>query len=228
MQKSGTLRIPSPKPKIFEGLGSVELREILDAGEIRTARARQTILVAGDPATHLYLLLSGNAQFYRLSQEGERVPLMRLIKGDVFGLGTLLSNRMHYIGTAEAKNDSELLVWEHARIRKLAEKYPRLAENALGIVLRYLSAHTDRLVDLMTLNAAQRLARVLFHLGEKTGDIRPSGVEIEGTNEEFADLANVSTFTASRLFNKWARQGIVAKSRGKVFVYSPEKLIDSN
>jgi CRP-like cAMP-binding protein len=133
---------------------------------------------------------------------------------------------MHYIGTADAKGDSELLVWEHARIRRLAEKYPRLAENALGIVLRYLSAHTDRLVDLITLNAAQRLARVLFHLGEQTGKIHPTGVEIEATNEEFADLANVSTFTASRLLNKWAREGIVAKSRGKVFLYSPEKLLN--
>jgi CRP-like cAMP-binding protein len=117
-------------------------------------------------------------------------------------------------------------VWDHVRLRKLAEKYPALAENALGIALTYLAAHTDRLVDLVTLNAAQRLARALFHLARKSGTITPTGVEIRATNEELSELANVSTFTTSRLLNKWARKGSLAKSRGKIVVYAPETLIE--
>jgi CRP-like cAMP-binding protein len=79
---------------------------------------------------------------------------------------------------------------------------------------------------LLTLNAAERLAQAMFHLGKQTGKIVPTGVEIEATNEELSELAHVSRFTVSRLLNKWARAGVVAKSRGKVFIYSPEKLLD--
>jgi CRP-like cAMP-binding protein len=144
----------------------------------------------------------------------------------VFGLGSLLSRRVHYIGTAETARDSELLVWEHSRIRKLAQRHPQLAENALGIVLQYLAAHADRLVDLVTLTAAERLARVVFHISKQAGKVGPTGVEIAATNEELSELANISKFTTSRLLSNWARKGAVTKSRGKVFIHSPEKLLD--
>jgi len=116
-------------------------------------------------------------------------------------------------------------VWEQARIRRLAQKYPRLAQNALGIVLRYLAAHFDRLFDLVACTASERLARVVLHLGKETGIVLPAGVEIAVTNEELAAQANVSAFTVSRFLNRWARTGALVKSRGKVFIHSPEKLI---
>jgi CRP-like cAMP-binding protein len=227
MHTSAAVLTHSRKAKFFEGLGSKEVREILDAAEIRRIAAHRVVLMAGETATHLFLLLSGHANFYRLSREGDKVLLSRLMTGNVFGLGSLLSRPMHYIGTAETSRDSEFLVWDRARIRELAQKYPQLAENALGIILRYLAAHTDRLVDLVTLTAPERLARAVFHLGKNTGKIVPTGVEIEATNEDLSQLANVSSFTVSRLLNKWARAGAVTKARGKVFVYSPDKLLDS-
>jgi CRP-like cAMP-binding protein len=225
MPKSGASLMPSPKPKIFEGLGSSELREILEFAQARKMAPRKVIFVAGDPAAHFFLLLSGHVHFYRLSREGDRIPLTQLTKGDVFGLGALLPRRMQYVGTAETKSDCEFLVWDQARVRKLAQRYPRLAENALGIILQYLAAHVDRLVDLMTLNAAERLARVVFHLGKQIGKIVPNGIEIEATNAELSELANISLFTASRLLNKWARAGILTRSRGRIFLYSPEALL---
>ena len=226
MHKPSTLLTGSLKPKFFEGLKSGEVHEILEAGAIRKIGAHQIILVAGEPASRLFLLLSGHAKFFRLSHDGDSVLLTRLSKGDVFGLGSLLSRRMNYIGTAETTGDSEFLVWEYSRIRKLAQKHPRLAENALGIVLQYLAAHADRLVDLVTLTAVERLARAVFHISKQSGKVGPIGVEIIATNEELSELANVSKFTTSRVLSNWARQGAVTKSRGKLFIHSPEKLLD--
>ena len=225
MQRTSSLLPASLKPKFFEGLESPEVREILDAGTLRKIPEREIVLVAGDTASHLFLLASGHANFYRFSQEGDRILLKGLTKGDIFGLGSLLSRRTHYMGTAETTQDSDFVVWERARIRKLAERHPRLAENALEIVLQYLAAHADRLVDLVTLSAADRLARAIFHLSKQTGKIGPNGIEIQATNEELSELANVSSFTASRLLNKWIRRGALAKSRGKLFIHAPEELL---
>ena len=225
MHKSSKVLTFSVTPKLFAGVGSAELREILDAAEIRKVGARRIIITAGESATHLFLLLSGDVRFYRLTRNGDNVLLTRLVSGEAFGLGSLLSGPVQYIGTAEATHNSELLVWKQTQILTLARKYPRLAENALGIILRYLAAFADRLVDLVTCNAEQRLARVMFLLGKHTGKIAPTGVEIKATNEELSELANVSTFTASRLLNRWARAGAVVKSRGRVFINTPEKLL---
>jgi CRP-like cAMP-binding protein len=225
MPKSLKPQTVLPKSKFFEGLGSPELREILAACEIRRIATGGIVVIAGDLAAHLFLMASGQANSYRLTREGDKVLLMRLRANDVFGLGTLLPRRMHYIGTVETTCDSELLVWEHTCIRKIVQKYPRLTENAMEITLRYLSSRTERMVDLITLTAAQRLARVVFHLGRDKGKITAAGVEIAITNEELSALANVSPFTTSRLLNRWARLGALAKSRGKLLINSPEDLL---
>src|SRR5262249_3355702 len=158
---------------------------------------------------------SGYAKFYRLTHGGREVLFARLGPGDVFGLGSLLSQPIRYVGTAETTRDCELLVWEQSRIRRLAHKYPRLAQNTLGILLRYLADHFDRLFDLVTCSAAERLARIVLHLSKETGLVVPSGVEVKVTNDELAAQANVSAFTVSRLLNRWARTGALSKSRGK-------------
>lgn len=54
-----------------------------------------------------------------------------------------------------------------------------------------------------------------------------AGIELNIRNEELANEANITVFTASRLLNEWQRQGILTKSRGKVVLRSPETLMSS-
>jgi CRP-like cAMP-binding protein len=215
----------SPTPEFLAGIGRNQLREILGAAKIRKISARHFILREGNPAAHLFILKSGHAKFYRLSRNGEEVLISELVPGDTFGLGTLLARPTPYIGTAETTRDSELVVWEQAQIQRLARKYPKLAQNALGILLRYLGGHFDRFFDLLTCTAPERLARALIRLSKRAGKVLPTGIELTATNDDLSALANVSTFTVSRLLNRWARQGALAKSRSKLFIYAPEKLI---
>jgi len=72
--------------------------------------------------------------------------------------------------------------------------------------------------------ARQRLARVLVSLARGIGEKVLGGIELDFTNEELANAANVTLFTASRILNQWQRQGLVVKSRGKVLLPSPERL----
>jgi CRP/FNR family transcriptional regulator len=216
---------PSQPTEFIAGLRDSQASEVLRAGKTRKIGAHQVIMREGNAQSHLFFLKSGRVKFYRLTDRGEEVLLSNLLPGDVFGLGNLLARPVNYIGTAETTHESELVVWEQARIRKLAQKYPRLSQNALGIALRYLAAHFDRLVDLVTCTAPERLTQVLLHLCKENGAVVPSGVNIAITNEELAADANVSTFTVSRLLNRWARNGALRKSRGKVFIKSLEKLI---
>jgi CRP-like cAMP-binding protein len=220
--KSHELLSPS---EFVAGVKGHELSEILGAAAVRKVAAQKIIVRQDTRPTHLFLLRSGGARFFRLTPNGEEILLATLVPGDVFGLSNLLARPEPYIGTAETTRNSELLVWDQVRIRRLAQKYPRLAQNALAVALRYLAAHFDRLVNLVTCNAAERLAQGLLHLCRKAGQITPLGVEIAVTNEELAAEANLSLFTVSRILSNWARQGVLSRSRGKVFIQSPHKLV---
>jgi CRP/FNR family transcriptional regulator, nitrogen oxide reductase regulator len=61
-------------------------------------------------------------------------------------------------------------------------------------------------------------------LAEGIGQKVPGGVELDIRNEELANDANISIFTASRLLSAWQREGILVKRRGKVLLRFPDRL----
>ena len=225
MSKPRKQPAPPQQGEFLSDIRGEALSEILAAAEIIEMGAEQVIIREGTQPSYVFLLKSGRAKFYRLSHSGDEVLLSLLVPGDTFGLGTLLTRPVPYIGTAETTRASELIVWKQARIRRLAQKHNRLAQNALAIVLRYLTVHFDRLFDIVASTASERIAGAIIHLCKQTGTLSPSGVEIDATNEELAAHANVSPFTVSRSLHAWENRGALHKSRGKVFVKSPEKLL---
>ena len=64
-------------------------------------------------------------------------------------------------------------------------------------------------------------------LARSIGQQVTAGIELDVTNEELANAANVTPFTASRLLSEWQRQGAVRKSRGKVLLLSLERLFSA-
>ena len=53
----------------------------------------------------------------------------------------------------------------------------------------------------------------------------PDGVELEVTNEDLANAASITPFTASRLLSTWQRDRAVVKRRGKLLLRAPERLL---
>jgi len=140
-------------------------------------------------------------------------------------VAAFLSEPTGYLGTAKSVSRSEVLIWDHRMVSQLARVYPRLAENALRTALRYIALHTERHMRLVSGSAQDRLAFALTSLGSRAGHALPTGVEIDVKNEDLASLADVNFFTATRLLKEWERKGAVEKSRGKVLIRCPEKLV---
>ncbi len=88
----------------------------------------------------------------------------------------------------------------------------------------YLAAYRAAHASLICNSAPQRLARVLTNLAGGIGQKVPEGVELDVRNEELANEANISLFTASRLLSAWQREGILVKRRGKVLLRFPDRL----
>jgi hypothetical protein len=62
-------------------------------------------------------------------------------------------------------------------------------------------------------------------LAKCIGHPAKEGVEVQITNEELASTANVTPFTACRFLGEWQRKRFIAKKRGRIVVFSPEKFI---
>jgi CRP/FNR family transcriptional regulator, nitrogen oxide reductase regulator len=215
---------PDVQSPFLSGLSPAEANIILAAAQARRLAPGQPILIAGTVASHLFLLRNGQVKYFRSTAEGQEVLLAWLTPGQVFGLGTLLQQPANYLANAEALAECQVLVWDHAKIRALAESYPPVAENALRIVMEYLHAYIERHVAFSTEHASQRLAKLLLGLSHRTGVVKPHGVEIEATNDQLGALGDMTSFTASRLLAKWERKEILSRTRGKILIRTPESL----
>jgi CRP-like cAMP-binding protein len=212
------------KPRFFDGLEAPDIKTILAAGTQQRFLASSGIHNQGYPAGHLFLLLTGRVRRFFLTEDGQKVVLLRVPAGEIFGEATLLAKPAEYLVSAEAITNSSALVWSRATIRGLCERYPRLVENALLISFDYLAGYRAVHASLICNSAPQRLARVLGNLAAGIGQKVPGGVELDVRNEELANEANISPFTASRLLSAWQREGILVKSRGKVLLRFPYRL----
>jgi CRP-like cAMP-binding protein len=219
------LNIEPSSVRFFTGLERSHISVILAAATRQKFKGGEVIARADEPASHLYLVREGSVDYFVLTSDGREILLRRLVSGNIFGVGAFLSHPFGYVGTSKAVHSTELLVWGHAVIRQLASDYPRLGENALRTVLRYVALFAERHVALVSKPAQERLAFALTSLGSRAGHMVPSGVEIEIKNEDLASLADVSFFTASRFLQEWERKGALEKTRGKVLIRSPEKLL---
>jgi len=210
--------------RLFDGIPPNDLAIIRAEATERRLLANSMITNQGNPAEHLFLLTSGRARYFFITEEGQKTLLLWLTEGEIVGGAAFLTKASKYFLSAETVKDSSVLVWNRASLRSLVSRHPRLLENALLMASDYLAWYLTDHVALTCRTARQRLAQVLIRLAGVIGQKVPGGVEIDATNEELASASNITPFTASRLISEWQTNHAVAKRRGKILLRSPERL----
>jgi CRP-like cAMP-binding protein len=211
--------------RFLEGLLKPDLEMVLSAATKRRCLANSVVTNQGDPADYLFLVIKGCARYFFVTPEGRKVLLHWLGVGEVFGGAALLSSPSSYLVSTEMVTDGWVLVWRRKTIRDLAARCPDLMDNALLVAFDYMTLFLAAHVALISHSARERLAGVLVCLAEGFGQDVSGGVKLVITNEELANAANVTTFTASRLLSEWQRNGAVVKSRGGVVLRASHKLL---
>jgi CRP-like cAMP-binding protein len=197
---------------------------VLAAASYKQLSRHTVVTNQGDPADRLFLLIKGTARYFFITPEGRNIYLLWLTPGEIFGGASLLAKPSDFLVCTEIVKDSDVLVWKRNVIRSLAGRYPRLLENGLAIAADYLTWYLASHLGLVSHTARQRLAHVLVSLANGIGEKRPDGIHLDITNDQLANTANITLFTASRLLSEWQRNGAVLKGRGKVLLRRPQDL----
>lgn len=210
--------------RLLDGLEQPVAKSILAAATARRYSANSVIATQGDPADYFFLLTSGCARTFFITQEGRKVLLRWNPPGEVLGGAAILPGPAYYLVSTEMVKDSRVFVWHRKTIRELTARYPRLLENMLPFALDHLTWFLASHLALVSSTARERLAQVMVSLAQGIGYKVPGGIGLDITNEQLANSANITPFTASRLLNQWQRDGALSKTRGKLILYAPHRL----
>jgi CRP-like cAMP-binding protein len=211
--------------ELLRGLRPNESDLVLAAGRPRRFPAKSVMTYQGEPAGHLLLLWKGRARYFYETPEDKKLILKWITPGHIFGGAALVSEPSKYLVSTEAVRDSIVLEWDAPTIRNLARRFPQLLENSHLIDMDYISWYVSAHAALTSQSARTRLASVLFGLAITVGQKVSDGIEVDVTNEELADSANITRYTTSRLVSEWQRSAAIRKNRGKILLLSPETLL---
>jgi len=206
--------------RFFRGVAAAHIAAVMKAGRKRRVIARTAIVREGSAADNLYLLAAGYARLFSVTDDGRKVFLFSVRPGDIFGANALLSEPAVYLASTEAVEDSTLYVWPRKVIRSLAAKWPIILENSMSIASDYLAWYSATHLSLIRHGARTRLAQVVSTLAKDIGTRTPQGIALKVSNEELANAANVTPFTASRIISSWQKRGAVVKGRGTLLLRS--------
>lgn len=130
----------------FESLNDLELRQLIEIGQVQTLNPQEVLFRENDPGDALYLVLSGGVQVY--TEKLNRV-LRELAPGQVFGELALLLGAPRS-ASVRALEKTLLFVIRHEHLERLLRQHPDFQADLLQALERHqeeLESRKQELID---------------------------------------------------------------------------------
>lgn len=193
---------------VVRGLSSSEAGSILEMIQDQTYARGTCIFDLGDPQQGLYLVKKGLVEEYRLTEDGNKLPINRSGPGKFLALA---SEKGRYCCSAEAIEESVVGLLPFAKLEDLCRKFPRAAVNLIEVLARRESELEDRLQLLALSGLRGRVAGTLLGLHATQGR------HLERvTHEALAAWAASSRPKVSVVLEELEKTGLLRLSRGAI------------
>jgi CRP-like cAMP-binding protein len=199
-----------PEGGFVRQLPDADRAALLDAGTPVRFEDDQILLIQGDAADYLYVLTSGLVKVIVAAVSGAQTTLAIRSRGDLVGEFALLDDKPR-TATARAAGPVSALKIGGAAFLAITGRSPAAQAAVTKYLMAKMRATTERRAAERVWDARERLAQVLFELGEQHGQPDADGmIRIPLTQSELGDLAGVAVSTAERVLKDLRRQGAVS------------------
>lgn len=211
--------------EVFSGLDADAQEACASLGVRRSLSAGRLIFSQGEPGARFHALLSGWVRISQAGPEGEQTLIRFIGPGELFGAFAIFTEGA-YPAEGIAASESVEISWSEPHIRQLIERYPRIAMNMVALAGRRLAELQERLREIATQPAEQRIANALLRLAERSHRVEDGAIELEWplTRKDIAALSATTLYTASRLMARWQRQNIVRSVGRRISVLAAHEL----
>ncbi len=211
---------------VFRGLSETEFTPVIAASRVRELDDGAFFFMEEDPAETTYVLVEGKVKLTQVTASGQQVILGYLVPGRVYGIIAILK-KVTYPVSAQAVGHCRALAWDQATMIRLMEQSPRIALNALRIMVGQIREFQNRVRELSTQRVEQRVARAVLRLARQSGRKIEEGVLIDLplSRQDLAEMTGTTLYTVSRVLKDWEHRGLVQSKRQQVVILSPHGLV---
>jgi CRP/FNR family transcriptional regulator, cyclic AMP receptor protein len=203
-----------------------DILDYLPHSTLTNYAAGKTIYARGQPANHLFLVVTGSVQVFRTIPGHGSLVIDVYQSDEIFGESALLhqSSRPDIAITLET---TDLMMWTIGEIRDAIRSRPQIGISLSELLARRLIDFGNRIESFAADHISRRLALVLIRLSERLGhDDADGSVQITGLGHEvLAEYIFSSRASVTHWLKHFRRKGLLEYRRNCIRIL-PSALAD--
>lgn len=178
------------------------------------------LLVEGHAARGVFVLCAGRAKLSITSAEGKTLILRIARPGDLLGIHATLAGHS-YEATAVTLGTCRV---DFISRKDLVVLLDRQKSSGLGLAIAISKDFTEFIEHaralLLSVSAAEKVARLLLRLGDEFGEHTSTGIRLQTllTHEEIAQMIGASRETVTRSLNMLKRSHVIRAKNGDLII----------
>lgn len=195
---------------LFHDLPDDTLAQAGATARVERLTRNSVIFEQGGRAERAYAVARGSVRIVQAGRDGDQAIIRFIAPGEMFGTVPLFTDHL-LPADAIATEATIVLSWSEVDLLALIDAHPRLSINVIRIIGSRLLEVQDRVRELATQNAAQRLARALLRLCRTNQqDVEAScRIPFPLRRKDLAEFSGTTLYTASRTLAAWAKAGFL-------------------
>jgi CRP/FNR family transcriptional regulator, cyclic AMP receptor protein len=210
---------------IFGELDDSAIRELAQVCLERTYRRNQYLWYQGDPGDYLVVIVSGLVKVTVSSPHGDEMLLVTLGPSEVVGELSVIDGGRRS-GSVVALRPTKGIVIGRAPLIALMQRSPICFDvllRSLGALVRRL---TEQATDLVFLDLAARVAKLLLREAERQSGVQGQGafLDLGLTQTELAQMVGASRPAVNRVLQSLVARGLIGMDGRMIKIYDPKAL----
>ena len=198
---------------------------LAECGDLLEFDRGETIYHPATPSSIIYLVESGRVKLAYLDESGKKLTLRIVDEGEIFGEMCLVgeSSRRHLATSIE---NTVVRCIEKKTFLKAIEADDTVLPMLVNHFAARMTEFEETLEDLAFRDIQARLSRQLLKLSDDYGVATKEGIliGISVTHKELADMIGSARENTTLALNRFAREGILDKSRYRIVIKSEDGL----
>ncbi len=211
---------------LLSELKPAELKKVEESCSFKHYTAQEQIIDRQSESTDVFFVLDGEIRVVIYSLSGREITLDDLSAGGYFGDLAAIDGEPRS-ASVMALTDCQIASLPQKHFLSLLDTHPQIALKVMKSLTRIIRTATDRIMDLSTLAANNRVHADLLrlarsHMGEgNTAEISPIPM-----HSDIASRVSTTRETVARVLNDLARNGVVERQKEVMVVLDVEQLSD--
>jgi len=212
--------------ELLDSMTENDLKKLEQRCTWRLVSKQEVIVDRQSESSDIYFVVSGKVRVVNFSLSGREITFDEMIPGRYFGQLAALDNQPRSANVI-AVEDSVLASLSQEPFKDLLLIYPEIALKLLVEMAQIIRTSTDRIMDLSTIGANNRVhAEILRLAQEDMLDDNTAKIEPVPIHSDVASRVSTTRETVARVFSDLAKRELIERKGNALIIHDLELLQD--